>query len=321
MDDMTRPCSGVNNTVVGVPENANYSSARQDDADEINLVDYLRVISKHRRMIFWICTITVIITAIVSMRLPKMYAAAVSVVPPIDILQKESGMAGGLGAVKSSILRNAMYVGGISDMYVGILRSRSVADALIERFDLGKVYKVKHGFSVVRRILCERTSVKVGDEGIVTIMVEDGDPCRAANLANAYVEELDRRNKQLFVGQATNKKVFLENRLREIKQELSQIDSMLSRDAKIKEMLFELLTREYEISKIEEAKSMPTIQVLDRAEPPEKKCKPRRTRMVLLAGVTSLFISVAAAFVRERFTRVSFGGELDVVAQRQGFLH
>jgi len=131
MDDMTRPCSGVNNTVVGVPENANYSSARQDDADEINLVDYLRVISKHRRMIFWICTITVIITAIVSMRLPKMYAAAVSVVPPIDILQKESGMAGGLGAVKSSILRNAMYVGGISDMYVGILRSRSVADACI----------------------------------------------------------------------------------------------------------------------------------------------------------------------------------------------
>jgi hypothetical protein len=56
---------------------------------------------------------------------------------------------------------------------------------------------------------------------------------------------------------AENKKIPLENRPREIKQELNQIDSMLGRDAKIKEMLFELLTKEYEIAKIEEAKSMP----------------------------------------------------------------
>ena len=174
-----------------------------------------------------------------------------------------------------------MDVGSISDMYVGILRSRSVADALIERFDLASVYKIPKSDSTVRQILQDRTSIKVGDEGIVTITVEDRDPCQAANLANAYVEELDRQNKRLFVGQATSKKVFLENRLKEIEKELSRIDNLLSRDAKIKEMLFELLTKEYEIAKIEEAKSMPTIQVLDKADVPEKKCKPKRTRMVL----------------------------------------
>jgi uncharacterized protein involved in exopolysaccharide biosynthesis len=308
MDDATRPGSGADKTNVGVPVNADGSSTQQDGEDEINLADYLRVISKHRRMIFWICTITVITTAVISMRLPKMYAATVSVMPPIDILQKEASMAGGLGAAKSSILRNAMDVTSISDMYVGILRSRSVADTIIERFDLGKVYKVKHGFSIVRQILGSRTFIKVTKDGIVTITVEDNDPCRSASLANAYVEELDRQNKRLFVGQASNKKVFLENRLREIKQELSQIDSMLSRDAKIKEMLFELLTREYEIAKIEEAKSMPTIQVLDRAEPPERKCKPKRIQMVLLAGITSLFVGVFAAFVREHFARMSLDG-------------
>ena len=79
------------------------------------------------------------------MLLPKSFAATTSVVPPIDILQKESA---GLGAVKSSILRNAMDVGGISDMYVGILRSRSVADAIIERFDLATVYGSKITFPV-----------------------------------------------------------------------------------------------------------------------------------------------------------------------------
>jgi uncharacterized protein involved in exopolysaccharide biosynthesis len=302
MDDITRPSSGADKATVGIHENTNGSSARQDVEDEINLADYLHVISKHRRMIFWICTIAVVTTAIVSLFLPKSFSATASVVPPVDLLQKESAL---LGAVKSPMLRQAMNVTGITDMYVGILRSRSVVDALVERFDLAAVYKVKNSVSAVRQILQDRTSIKVGDEGIVNITVEDRDPCRAAALANAYVEELDRQNKRLFVGQASSKKVFLENRLREIEQELGQIDNLLSRDAKIKEMLFELLTREYEIAKIEEAKSMPTIQVLDKAEPPERKCKPKRMQMVLLAGITGLFISVAAAFVREHLTRTS----------------
>ena len=308
MDDMTRSQSNADKTAVDAPVNADGSSTRQDDADEINLVDYLRVILKHRRMIFWICAVTVIITAVISLRLPKMYAATGSIVPPIDTLQSESLLSGGLSAAKNPILRQVMDVGGISNMYVGILRSRSVADALIERFDLGRVYGEENKPYLARKILDDRTSIKVGDEGIVTIIVEDRDPCRSASLANAYVEELDKQNRRLFVDQATNKKIFFENRLKEIKQELSQIDSMLSRDAEIKEMLFELLTKEYEIVKIEEAKSMPTIQVLDRAVVPEKKSKPKITQMVLLAGITSLFVGVFAAFIREHFARSSPDG-------------
>jgi uncharacterized protein involved in exopolysaccharide biosynthesis len=192
-------------------------------------------------------------------------------------------------------------------MYVGILQSRSVVDALIERFDLAAAYKDQKGVSAARQILYGSTSIKVTDEGIITITVEDRDPCRAADLANAYVEELDRQNKRLFVGQAASKKIFLENRLKEIELDLSRIDNLLSRDAKIKEMLFELLTREYEIAKIEEAKSMPTIQVLDKAVVPENRCKPKRKPMVVLAGATALFVSVLAAFVREHFMSMPLG--------------
>lgn len=304
MDDITRPQGGIDKKA----ENAGCSSARQNvEDDTVNLADYLRVISKHRRMIFWICAVTVIITAVISMLLSKSFAATTSVVPPMDVLQRDMG----LGAAKNSMLRQVMDVGSISDMYVGILRSRSVADALIERFDLQKVYKVKKDISAVKQILKSRTSIKVGDEGIVAITVEDGDPCQAANLANAYVEELDRQNKRLFVGQATNKKIFLENRLREMEKDLSQIDNLLSRDAKNKEMLFDLLTKEYEIAKIEEAKSMPTIQVLDRAIVPEKKCKPNRRQMVLLAGTTSLLVGIFVAFAREYFARTPFSGTKD----------
>jgi len=309
MDDTTRPRVSAYKSNTSIAEKPDCSAAPQDTGDEsISLVDYLRVITSHRRMIFWVCTIAVVMTGIVSLLLPKSYAATTSVVPPMDVLQKESSMAGGLGSVKSSMLRKAMDVSSIADMYVGILRSRSVADALIERFNLPVVYGIKKNIYAVRQTLSARTSIKVTDEGIVTITVEDRDPCRAADIANAYIEELDRQNKRLFVGQASSKKTFLENRLREIEQELSRIDNLLSRDAKIKEMLFELLTREYEIAKIEEAKSMPTIQVLDNAVVPEKRCKPKRGQMVLLVGVTGLFFSVIGAFVHEHFTRTPLDG-------------
>jgi len=310
MDNAARPQNSADKATVGAPVNAAGSSVpRGLDDGTINLADYFRVISKYRRMIFRICTIAVITTAIISLFVPKNFSATASVVPPVDVLQKGTGMAGGLGAVKSTLLRQAMDVTSISDMYVGVLRSRSTADTLIERFDLAKVYKVKSSISAVRQILRDRTSVEVADEGILTITVEDRDPCRAAALANAYVEELDRQNKRLFVGQASSKKVFLENRLREIEQELSQIDNLLSRDAKVKEMLFELLTREYEIAKIEEAKSMPTIQVLDEAIVPEARMPRGAIKKAALAGVVSLTLAIFAAFAREYFAKVRDGTE------------
>jgi uncharacterized protein involved in exopolysaccharide biosynthesis len=300
MDDETGPRSGSNRSAAGIPEDVKSTHDLQGvEDDTVTLADYFGVISRNRRMIFWICVITMVTTAIVSLLLPKMFSATASVVPPVDFLQREAALAGGLGSVKSDILRKAMDVSSIADMYVGILRSRSIADAIIERFNLGEVYKVKDSNSVVRQILKKRTAIQVTDEGIVTITVEDRSPRLAAELANAYVEELDRQNKRLFVGQAASKKIFLENRIKEIEQELSRIDNLLSRDAKIKEMLFELLTREYEIAKIEEAKSMPTIQVLDKAVVPEKRSRPKRRQIVMLAGATGLFAAIIAAFVRD----------------------
>ena len=68
-------------------------------------------------------------------------------------------------------------------------------------------------------------------------------------------------------------------------------------------MLFELLTKEYEIAKIEEAKSMPTIQILDKALVPEKKYSPKILQMIVLAGIAALFVSILFAFSREYFAR------------------
>jgi uncharacterized protein involved in exopolysaccharide biosynthesis len=267
--------------------------------DEIDLIDYFKVISKHRKMIVSLCAITVVVTAIISLLLPKAYSATTSIVPPVDILQKEAELTGGLGIGKGSMLSKAIGITSIANMYTGILESRAVIDAIIDRFDLMKVYEEEEYISNARRRLRDNTIIRVSDEGIVTITVEDKDPARAAAIANTYIDELDRQNKRLSSGAATSKRIFLGNRLKEIEGKLAKIENILSREATTQEMLFELLTREYELAKIEEAKSMPTIQILDRAIVPEKKSKPKRAQMVMLSCVTALFISIFAAFVRE----------------------
>jgi uncharacterized protein involved in exopolysaccharide biosynthesis len=305
MDDTARPQSDIGKTE---SETAKYQSVRQDDdTDTINLADYLRVISKHRIMIFLICAIAVIMTAIVSLFLPKRFSATASILPPMELLQDQSKLGSNLGLGKGGLAAELFGGSNVTDMYVGILKSRVIADAIIDKFNLMKLYRKKYHSEAIGE-LRENTTIKGSEGGIVSITVLDRDPERAAAMANAYVEELDRQNKRLSTGQTTSKRVFLENRLREIQTDLSNIENMPSREAKIKEMLFELLTREYEVAKIEEAKSMPTIQVLDKAVVPEKRSRPKRKQMVLLAGTTALFVSVFAAFVREYLARTPLDG-------------
>ena len=70
----------------------------------------------------------------------------------------------------------------------------------------------------------------------------------------------------------------------------------LTRDLKIQEAIFELLSSQYEQAKIQEAKDTPTIQILDRASPPEKRSRPKKALMVILAGIASLFVGVVFVF-------------------------
>ena len=80
---------------------------------------------------------------------------------------------------------------------------------------------------------------------------------------------------------------------------VEEIERLQSREVQIKEMLFELLNRECEIAKIEEAKSMPTIQVLDKAITPEKGMGRGTAKMGILAGIATMMLGVFIGFGRE----------------------
>ena len=274
-------------------------SAKRAVDDEIDLLDYLRVVWRYRWMILALCLIAMSLTVVTSMRKPRQFQSSVTIVPPLDILQRESG--GALGSLNNSLLRQMMDTGagGIAKMYVEILQSREVADTVIDRFHLMDTYEGILYRSNARDRLKGNTTVKTTDGGAVRITVADRDPNRTAAIANAYVEELDTRNKKLSAGQATSKRIFLENRLKEVEAKLRKIDNILSREAKTQEMLYEMLVTQYEMAKIEEARSMPTIQVLDPAVVPELPLGRGTVRKGMMAGVAAFMFGIFLAFSRE----------------------
>lgn len=271
----------------------------QAGVEEIDLFDYLLVVWRHRWMIVLLSFVAMGATVGAMLLQPRRYQASATIVPPMQMLQKQSTMAGALGGLGSSMFRNILDSGSIASIYVEILTSREVYDTIVDQFDLMNAYENVENRTKARRRLAGNTSVKTTPEGVVKVAVTDRDPNRAAAMANAYIAELDRQNKRISTGEATSKRIFLESRLKEVEARLSRIDSTPAHEAQIQEMLYELLVRETELAKIEEAKSMPTLQVLDDAVVPELPVARGTVTKGILAGTVAFVFGIFLAFLRE----------------------
>ena len=372
------------------------------DEDEINLLDYWRVLVKRKLLIGIIVGAAFVVSIIYSLTLPPIYASTASIFPP----QQEGSMSGiasqlsgGLGALAGGFLGVSAPV----DQWMAILKSETIKDAIIKRFDLIKVFNV-NTMDDARNAISGMIKVSRANEGIISITVEDKDPQRAATLANAIVEELDRINKGIVTTSGRRMRVFVEERLKGAKSELRtseetikgfqernraiklddqsravieamgtvkgqlmakevELQTLLSyatpnnpqaeilstqvkelrerlreleegktnpdnpsqknifipttmipdlslqyarllRDAKVQQTLYELLTQQYEIARIQEAKDTATVQVLDDAKVPERKVKPKKRQIIMLTTITAAFFGVFVAFFMEYISRV-----------------
>ncbi|MCU1314138.1 MAG: lipopolysaccharide biosynthesis protein [Acidobacteriaceae bacterium] len=376
---------------------------------------------QHRRVLARVAAISLIVSLGIAFVIPKRYKAIASIMPPdqqnsgalmLAALASHSPALGGLGSLAGSLLGGHT----TTALYIDMLHSGTVTGHLIDRFNLQHVYRKRYRIDTGKR-LARRTSVTENKKsGVITIEVEDEDRVRARDLAQAYLDELDKLVRRTSTSAAHRERMFIEGRLRAVQADLERAqlelsefssknstidikeqthamvdagakvqgellleqsgleslrqiygdenirvrqtearvgslqrelqkmtgssaplaanaarDAGLSSDAedkgalypplrqlprlavpyadlyrrvKVQEVVFELLTQQYELARIEEAKDIPVVSVIDPPGIPEKKSFPHRLLLTLLLTFVSFATASALILARDHWTKI-----------------
>lgn len=358
----------------------------------VNLLDMMLYLVKRGKVIALVTSACFVVAAAVVLLLPNVYRAEARILPPqqgsSSVLTSQflNQVAGGLTGLGSLLGANNQ-----TDLYVGMLQSRTLLDGIISRFELKKSYRTDTLDETRKKLRKRINALADPKSNIIVITVEDKDPQRAADMANAFVEELRKLMRGLAVTEAAQRRLFFEDQLKSAKENLAGVeermkdyqektgalhveeqvksvirsiaqlraeiaakeveirvtqtystannpdlqraqeavrgmkaelakletkhgsggDALVSagrmpsvgaeyvrklRDLKFNEALYELLLKQYELAKLDEARDAVVIQVVDTAVRPEKKIGPNRIGMLASAAVLGFLVSLAAVF-------------------------
>jgi len=199
------------------------------DSDEISLLDLLQTIAENiKLLIIGPLVVGVLALGISTFLITPTFRADTQFLPPqqqqsmaASMLAQLGGLGGGLaGGAAAGLLRDP------AAQYIAFLKSRVVADRLIERFDLLALYEVKL-MGDARGILAGSTRIASERDGLIRVEVYNTDPALAAQLANAYVEELGALLSRLAVTEAQQRRVFFAQHLQQTQAALVQAEQAL----------------------------------------------------------------------------------------------
>ncbi len=363
------------------------------DDEETDLLTYILAILKRKRMIIGVTITCAIATAIISLIMTPIYRAETTILPPQQSSSSISSQVLSQLGGSSGLISSSLGLSSANDVYVGMLKSRTVYDYIIDRFALMEAYETEYKQNA-RKKLSDLVTVTSGKDEIISVSVEDKDPKRAADMANAFIEKLKDMTQTFAVTEASKTRLFFEEQvtrardnlvkaeeamkgfqektgavemdeqaralieaiadmraqistkeveikvmrsytepknpdlqkteeaLKGMKEQLQKLEAKSGkspetivpagsipeigtdyirklRELKYQESLYELMMKQYEIARVDEARDATIIQVLDRAVPPERKAKPKRTIMIALATCIGLFLAVLAAIFME----------------------
>lgn len=365
--------------------------------NETSFIELLIVLAKNKKRIAGTSLVFALVAFAISLSFPDIYKSTTRILPPqkskdsVAAVISQFGAIGGMAGAELGI-KNP------NDTYVAMLESRTIADHLLQRFNLKQVYRVKDN-TEARRHLARATQISSGKDGIIAISVEDKSAKLAADIANAYVDELYKMTQVLSVSEASQRREFFERQLKASQQSLAaaevalkktqestgvvQLDGQAQaavkavadinakiaaievqmramrtfatdqnpeliekqneliglraqlakldgnsnsnssdawipikqvpevgleyvrklRDVKYYETISELLAKQYEVAKIDEAKEGSLIQVLDPAIKSEEKSRPKRGTIAVLMGLLGGFLSTCFAFFQDSYRK------------------
>jgi tyrosine-protein kinase Etk/Wzc len=194
------------------------AAAALEPGIRFDTTELLLVLAQHKKRILLITVAAGLLAIIVSLLMPKMYTATATILPP-EQKQSSMNLMGQIGAI-AGLGAGDLGLKNPADIFVAMLTSRTIEDNLINRFDLRRIYWVKR-YQDARKRLEKRSEIIATKEGLISISVTDRDPMRAAEIANAYVDELHDLNKNLAITEAGQRRLFYEQQLKAEQNELS----------------------------------------------------------------------------------------------------
>ncbi len=377
----------------------------------------------YRQLLVRITAIALVLSLVTAFIIPKRYKAIARIMPPdqqgsgamlLAALAGHSGGAGGLGSLGSLA---GLFAGHpTTALYESLMESGTVEGRLIDRFHLQQVYRTRYRFTTAKHLARLTSITDDKKSGVITIAVQDTDPVRARDLAQAYLDELNNLLTRTSTSSAHRERMFIEGRLRSVEVDLEQAQLALSqfasensaidikeqtrglvdagarvqgellveqsglqslrqiygdgnvrvretearvtslqhdlqkmtgssaplpsqgsgvdhaalgaedkgelypplrqlprlavpyadlyRRVRVQETVFELLTQQYEIARIEEAKDVPVVTVIDSPGVPERKSFPPRLLLALLLTFLSFAATSALILMREHWSKV-----------------
>jgi capsule polysaccharide export protein KpsE/RkpR len=394
-----------------------------------------------RRILLRTAGISLVIALAIAFLWPKQYESSARILPPANsmggaamlaaLAGRSSGSLGALGALAGGFLGG----GGNTPLFVDLLRSGSIAGQLIDRFDLQRVYGKRYRIDAAKSLARRTKIVDDKKSGVITITVTDTDPVRARDMAQAYLEELNRLVNRTSTSSARQERLFIEERLRGVQADLDKAQQRLSefssthstidikeqgramvdaasrlqsqliveqsgldslrqtygdenirvrsaqariaglqaeiakisgssqalpadasgtdsgqagasgtgassgndlypplrqlprlavpyanlyREVKVQEGVYELLTQQYELARIQEAKDVPVVSVIDSPGIPEKKSFPPRLLMAFLLMVASVAVACLALLMQRQWQQVPASDPRKVLAHEVG---
>ncbi|HEY0796723.1 MAG TPA: GNVR domain-containing protein [Acidisarcina sp.] len=370
--------------------------------DDVSLLDVLIILARRKKFIAAFTVIVAVLSALVAILLPVKYTATAVVLPPQSSSSTGSAVMSQLGALGAAgaMAGSSLGIKNPNDMYVAMFRSRTLEDAMIKRFDLQGEYRAGR-MSLVREEFEKHSEVLSGaKDNLITVSVQDHDPKRAADMANAYVDEYKKFSASLALTEASQRRVFFEDQLQQAKSNLAnaeealkkteqtsglvQIDSQARaliesaaslraqiaakqveirgmrsfaseqnpdlqvaeqqlagwqsqlsslggaqsgsgddmilpkgqvpaagleyvrklRDVKYYDTIFDLLAKQFEIAKLDEARQGSMVQVVDPAIVPDQKSSPKRTLIVAISTVIGFCFSILWVLIASGLERV-----------------
>ena len=192
--------------------------------DEISLLDLLQVVVDNLRLLIVGPLAAGLLALGVSFVVTPTFTAKTQFLPPQQQQSAAASMLASLGSLGS--LAGAAGIKNPSDQYMAFMKSVSVQDALIDRFQLVERYKAKLREDA-RKGLTARARIASGKDGIISVEVDDHDPKVAADMANAHVDELRKLLARLAVTEAQQRRLFFEKQLAQTKDNLVKAEQAL----------------------------------------------------------------------------------------------